>query len=95
MISLAKDAQRITDCLNVANGGKVPHILKYSVWRSMDGEFKVEGQKRVTYKMDTGADVTVLLDYLFNTVLNTPLLGPRHTPLDVLGFTNVTLAKGE
>ncbi|KAJ8375234.1 hypothetical protein SKAU_G00058140 [Synaphobranchus kaupii] len=59
--------------------------------------------RNVTFKMDTGADVTVIPDYVFNTVfakdkpalrpVRRPLLGPGRTPLDMLGFTNITLRK--
>lgn len=61
--------------------------------------------KNVHFKIDTGADVTVIPDYVFNTVYSSnkpplrkspkPLLGPGGAPLDVLGATDILLQRGE
>ena len=59
--------------------------------------------RKVQFKIDTGADVTVIPDYVFNTVYATdkpslqratkPLLGPGGAPLDVLGATDIRLQR--
>ena len=61
--------------------------------------------KKVQFKIDTGADVTVIPHYVFDAAYsqNKPclhkvtksLLGPGGTPLDVLGATNIRLQRGE
>ena len=58
----------------------------------------VEG-KDVCFKLDTGAEVTVIGEKLMNSLdakklqsATKRLCGPDQTPLDVLGETNVTLA---
>ena len=61
--------------------------------------------KKVRFKIDTSADVTVIPDYVFNAVYTSnkpsphkapkPLLGPGGAPLDVLGATDILLRRGE
>lgn len=60
--------------------------------------------RKVQFKIDTGADVTVIPDYVFNTVYGkgkpslqraTKPLGPSGAPLDVLGTTDIRLQRGE
>ncbi|KAL4008446.1 hypothetical protein ACER0C_002298 [Sarotherodon galilaeus] len=54
---------------------------------------------KITFKLDTGADVTVIADSDLSKifankhrpVLQQPLLGPGKTPLDVAGFTKLQL----
>ncbi|KAL7865994.1 hypothetical protein SRHO_G00112410 [Serrasalmus rhombeus] len=60
---------------------------------------------RVMFKIDTGADVTVLPHTVFLNVFkgnpprlykaSKPLLGPGRSPLDVVGITRLLLRRGE
>uniref|UniRef100_A0A3B3CEF0 Gypsy retrotransposon integrase-like protein 1 n=1 Tax=Oryzias melastigma TaxID=30732 RepID=A0A3B3CEF0_ORYME len=62
--------------------------------------------KSVSFKIDTGADVTVLPLQVFRKIFKNsipptlqkstkPLLGPGRKPLNVLGYTELNLQKGE
>lgn len=61
--------------------------------------------KTITFKLDTGADVSVVPQTVFNNIFSTaqqphllkaekPLLGPGQVPLHVLGFSRLQLRRG-
>lgn len=60
----------------------------------------------IQFKIDTGADVTVMPDHIFHRIfkdgkkpallkVTKPLLGPGCAPLSVVGVSNIRLQKGE
>ena len=67
-------------------------------------DLKLNG-RWVTFKIDTGADVTVLPDHIFADIFgndthilrraNKNIFGPGHAPLEVKGVLDATLQKGE